>query len=253
MNKSALKGLLLYDFYCVKKVIVIFVRIFLITFVVGGLLLLSTDYGNLKVINEDKALTKALAGIMVLFAPMICGTGIYTFTNEKFLSNQKTGWNKYLFSLPVSDKLRVATTYAYALFLTFFTFFGTIVFTGSFYFIAGDLSLGATFAFAVMKLPIAISCIVAVFSYINIAISFIFKNAMRTLLFTSGWGVLILYSAIYAQINEKSLENMELVDKLNEMLSFVLERMWLMPILLITSFVLSYIVSLIAIKWRDKL
>ncbi|MCL2634241.1 MAG: ABC-2 transporter permease [Oscillospiraceae bacterium] len=241
-----MKGLILNDFFCVKKFLIIYVRIFIVVLIVGSVLLLGTIHGNLKDADPHGELTDMLVGMFDLIIPLIAGLSVYALFEEVFFADKK-GWSKYMFCLPVCDYRKVAARYIVATSTIVLSLVMFIGISAAFHSIAGS------FTWKALGVPIAFYCVAVVLSYTGSAFLYWLGDKKKMGILTmsvyliGGGG-----AVVYARTLEESVREEKLLEILNKIIDFTKDYWYLALIVTVVVIVLSYFVAVYAVKRREK-
>ena len=243
-----MRGLLLHDYYCMKPQITLFIRVILITFIIGLLLLLGMKHGNFKdlVADNDEAF-EMLIMTFNIFIPFICGLIPFFLVQWKLTGDKKSGWDKYYFSLPVSDKAKLAATYAATAISVVITFIITMSITMIFNRIAYPDDAGIDS----LQLSFGVYFFAVTLSYVLIAAHCIIRNKVKlTILFFTTLIVgqitlsyLLLYSDGIMDIYMKVIDFIEWICT---------HHLYAVALFAVLIGMLSYCVSLFTIKKRRE-
>jgi len=240
-----MKGLLIHDFYRMKRVILTQFNILFFTFIVCLIILLGVKYGNLSPADTDGEFSRALTIIFDAAIPLFAGLSFYVLIFDKF-GNDLKGWNKYMFSLPVSDKKRVGSVFVITITASFVSLAIVLAFSAAGHAVAGDLNAKA------LILPIVIFSLLSTFSCIMVTVLYILKSRTKTVAFG-----IILYFVISFGFFLLSLydDSDELIVKaIQVIVDFFANYLWTLAIIVPAMTALTYFISLAAInKRRDKL
>jgi len=241
-----MKGLLIHDFYRMKRVILTQFNILFFFSIICLIILLGVKYGNLSVADAGGDFSAMLAFIFVVIIPLFAGLSFYTLIFDKF-GNDLKGWNKYMFSLPVSNKMRLGSTFIIAAAASFVFLLLVLGFSVITYTIAGRL-----INYYILIEPIMFFCLSNVFSCIMVGALYILKSKAKTVAFG-----IILYVGISFGFVLFSLSGdlgELIISVLSEIMTFFWNHPWMLAVSIAGGGVLSYFISLAAInKRRDKL
>lgn len=129
-----MKGLIIKDFYCLKKEIRLFLGVTIGSAIISVLFLLSARYGNVANALADIQKTEMISGkqlldltdmlaLFTIYLPIALSGSIV----ECFKEDSKAGFAKVMFSMPVSCKKIVGSRY-----VTCLLFFGTCIISSTF-------------------------------------------------------------------------------------------------------------------------
>jgi len=238
-----MKGLLIHDFYRMKKAAFTNNWILIWTFAVCIIILLGVRYGNLAPLDEDGDLLRVMIAVFDSVIPLFAGLNFYTLIFAKFGEDLK-GWNKYLFSLPVSDKKRVGSVYIVSTALSLVSLAVALCFSVTGHIIAGNLSG------SVLVMPVMIYSLIIVFSYIMVSVLYIFKNIMKTVIF----GIILYFALSFIFVILAGLGDPGelIIGAFINMSAFFTRYPWTIIVILGATAALSYIVSLTAINNRRE-
>jgi hypothetical protein len=245
-----MKGLILHEYYCTRKQIVLFIRALLIVFALCLLLLVGLVHGNLKelIATDDSALT-AINGAFDVVLPLFGGLSVLFFMGEKLVNDRKSGWNKYLSSLPVSDKVRVGANYIIAIFVMV----GAVALITGFLFVCRTVaSDSGNLCLSSLKLPFVVFCISATLSFVYTAVEYVLSDKKKIAILGAALYAVMVTALILWLMTEPSEEERQ--TQLAWLTDLFTEYYWLMPIILVIIIALSYAVSYIAVKrGREKM
>jgi len=244
-----MRGLLLHDYYCMKPQINLFIRVLLITFIISLLLLLGMKYGNLKdLVADDDEAFEMLAMTFDMLLPFVCGLIPFFLVEWKLTNDKKSGWDKYYFSLPVSDKLKLCAPYVISIIATVITFIISISFSMVFNVIAGTFTENGI---ASLKVAFNIFFTAVTLSYILIAAHFIIRNKIKLAIlsfstFIGGY-ILLVTVIIYSDgLMDVYMKVIEFIDKIYT------DYFYTVALFSVLIGALSYGVSYLATKTRRE-
>ena len=245
-----MKGLLLHDYYSMKPQINLFIRVILMIFIIGLLLLLGMKYGNLKhLIEDDDEAYEMLVMTFDLFIPFICGFIPFFLIEYKLTKDTKSGWNKYCFSLPANDKARLGATYIISAIAAVIAFIACMLSSITFNVIAFPDDVGIHS----LKVSFGVYFFAVTLSYIFIAAHHIIRSktklAILTFVVYIVGQLLISYVIVYSDIWFNIFMN------INNFLGRVYDsHLYAVALFAVLIALLSYGLSyLITKKWRERL
>ena len=245
-----MKGLILYEFLSMRKTIVSSIFIILpILFAFFVIVTLGIEHGNLR----DLALANLsdvfvmMFNIFVSFYAGLCG---YIIISGKFTADVKN-WNKYSFSLPVSDMARIGAKYAITTMITVTAF---LMILG----MSAILSSIVNHPVAqTLQVVVAVFCFAAAAAYVNISLLHIVKSKLIVSVIILALSVLFVIVNTSTQSISTIYEDGTVTRTYPSMLDYlghlVLETIWFMPLVLCATAALSFFASLMTAKRREKL
>jgi len=202
-------------------------------------------HGNLKELLDGD--TDAIKGMMFLFdgiIPLMGGLCVYFFLGEKSAFDRKSGWNKYYFSLPPSDKERIIANYSIAVIMTIVSFVLCIIFSVVCHAVFGDLEL------SVLKMPVMVFSMSSALAFILVAVNYILKDKKKMAAFSfSMYFVTMGGFVIWLRLTPSEEEmTAELEKLLKSGMNFYSKYYWIIPVVYVVVAALSCYVSYIALK-----
>jgi len=241
-----MKGFILNDFYSMKKMFFSSVRGLLIFFAIGIIILMGIKYGNISKIDEGGFIANWIIALFDNLFPLAAGMFAYSFPDMCFEIDKKSGWNKYLFSLPGTNAQKVGARYIILTAITAAMCVFVTAETAAFHAAAGDLSSG------VFNKPLVFYCAVTAFGFIMTCILYVVQDKRKMVALWFGlWIVLcVIGTTLMKSIGEDNVQK-RVVDLLNSRLA--LDNLWLFAVILIAAIAASFAVSVQAVKRREKL
>lgn len=241
-----MKGLIIHDYFCMKQRIK---SIFLILPLCSAFFLLiiaGATFGNLREMDPDGDITMLMSGIFNIFMPIFAGICAYILINEKFSADKK-GWGQYMFTLPVSDKMRLGAVYAVGILVSLAAFAFTLTISA--------LLLAATdkFEWGALWLPLGIYCAMLILAFIMVAAMYILKDKKKSTAF--GFATYIVFALGFSLYlgREEEVGMERLFDAFDKASQFLSDYPWILLISLAAVAAASYSISLAAMKGREKI
>ena len=243
-----MKGLLLYEFLSMRKAILFSICLILpIIFVFFLIATLGIEYGNLREL-DIAGLSDVFIWMFDLFVTFYAGFCGYIIISGKFTADIK-GWNKYSFSLPISNMARVGARYAISAIVSIAVFAMTLGMSVILRKTANHSTAES------LQIIVLVFCVASAAAHINIALLYI----VRSKLIVSVIGLVAALLFVMASISSPETVSAVYEDGtrttmfLSLLESLVYDTRWFMPLVLAVVAALSFFTSLIAANGREKL
>ena len=242
-----MKGLLLYEFLSMRKTIIFSVCIVLpLVFVFFVIVTLGIEHGNLRELGIAN-LSDAFVWMFDIFVTFYAGFCGYIAISSKFTTDIK-GWNKYSFSLPVSNVSRIGARYAITAIVTIAVFSVTLGMSATLRRIANQSTD------EILHIILFVFCTAAAASHIGIALLYIVKSKLIV-------AVIGLAVSVFFVLANASAETVSTVYEdgtrttvfMSELERLIYGTLWFMPLVLAVVIALSFLASLMAAKGRERL
>lgn len=236
-------GLMMKEYYHVRKALLTFLIGILAFSAFGFLLLLSTKIGNLKDMDSDElTLLLYFFDILIPFASAFAG-GI--IVSDVLDLDKKCNWNKYMYSLPIKEWAAVGAKFLIALLASTISLIIVFGISVLYHVINED------FTFKTLGLPFM--CFGAMFaiSFIILAAGYVLQSKVKVAIF-GGTLFMTGYVSFAVYISNTSSE-VELFSKFADIKKFVTDNRYWLPVIICTVIMLSYLVSIKAMGRREKL
>jgi len=246
-----MRGLMTYEFLSMRKSIVSSVFIILpIIFVFFTVVTLGIEHGNLSELGLTD-LSLAFFGMFVIFVTFYAGLCGYIVISGKFASDIKS-WNKYSFSLPVSDMARIGARYAVSGMVTITAFFMVLGMSA----ILGSMAKQPADEF--MNVVLVVFCIAASASHACIALLYIVKSKLIVAVIALVFSVLFVMVSITSETvvvgPYEDGEFIAIYPRLIDYIGYLIyETSWFMPLVLCVIAAFSFFISLMTAKRRERL
>jgi len=241
-----MKGIILNDFYSLKKMFFSFVRGLLIFFAIGIVILMGIKYGNISKIDQDGFIASSIISMFDNLFPFAAGMFAYSFPDACFDNDKKSGWNKYLFSLPGTDAQKIGSRYIIMTAVSSALYVFVTAETAVFHAAAGDFSAG------VLNKPLAIYCASVAFGFVMTCVLYAVQDKRKMMaIWMVLWLILCAVGIFTTNLIGEDIVQQAAVDLLNR--EITVQWLWLFAVILVAVIAASFAVSVQAVKRRDRL